>query len=152
MSYYDRFKKLTEAEEIERDQILFGTYNPEEYSGGVRSFSRVAPEAIATLIEKGYADPDEEQNNSPCIQEFLDFCEQHPLVKYTLSGYTVSREREDCRVSVDQIFGILEMPKEDASIAEVIEEILAFYERFRYADDVEVAKDGDNLVFYAWYD
>lgn len=153
MGYYDKFRKLTEEEEVERDQMIFGMYDPEEYKrGGIRSFSRVDPKTVAALVEKGYANPDEAQNNSPCIQEFLDFCEQHPKTDYTLSGYTVSRERADCRVSVDQIIGILDMSKEGVTLNDAIEEILAFYERFRYADEIEVTQDGDSITFYAWYD
>lgn len=151
MDYYSRFRKLTPEEEAERDLALFGEYDPGKYCGGIRTFQDVDPETVAKLIGRGFADPDEEQNNAPSIQEFLDFCAQHPQTKYTLGGYAVTRERPDCRVSVDQIRGEYRIP-DGTPVSDVIEEILAFYERFRIADDVEVTPSDGYLVFYAWFD
>lgn len=151
MGYYEKFRKLTDQEVAERDGLIFGSYDPEEYYGGVRRFCDVSPETVAKLIEKGYADPDDTQNDSPSIQEFLDYCEQHPEMGLTLGGYVVSKDRGDCRVTIDGIVG--ELPTgASVSTANAIAGIVSFYERFRYADELEAVQGTSAVALSAWYD
>ena len=151
MGYYEKFRKLTDQEAAERDTLIFGSYDPEAYLGGVRRFYDVSPETVAELVKKGYANPDETQNDSPSIQEFLDFCEQHPEMGLTLGGYVVSNDRSDCRVTIDGIAG--ELPTgASGSTANAIDGIVSFYERFRYADELEVDQGTCAVALSAWYD
>ena len=149
MGYYEKFRKLNDQEAAERDEMIFGIYDPEDYYGGVRNFEGVPPETIAKLVEKGYADPEEAQNSSPSIQEFLDFCGQHPEMGLTLSGYVVSKDRSDCRVTVDGIAGELPI---GASADKAIAGLISFYETFRFADDLTVDQGTSSIVLSAWYD
>ena len=148
MGYY---RKLTDQEIVERDEIIFGIYDPEDYYSGVRNFEGVPPETIAKLVEKDYADPKETQGGSPSIQEFLDYCEQHPEMGLTLSGYVVSNGRSDCRVTIDGISG--ELPTgASVSTASAIAGIVSFYETFRFADDLDVDQGTSSVALSAWYD
>ena len=151
MGYYDKFRKLTDQEAVERDEMIFGIYDPEDYYGGVRDFEGVPPETIAKLVEKDYADPEETQGGSPTIQEFLDFCKLHPEMGLTLSGYVVSKYRSDCRVTVDGIAGELRFGAK-VSAAKAIAGLISFYETFRFADDLDVTQGTSSVVLSAWYD
>ena len=84
-----------------RDEIVFG--EPVDWSrnrGGIKSFKGMDHDALAELVQKGFADPQTKQNDSPSIAEFLSL-----LQKYggSVDGYLVSPFQRDCRVAVDSI-------------------------------------------------
>lgn len=101
-----------------RDEIIFGEYIPYVRGcGGIRSFDGMTVDTLKKLVELKFADPDERQNDSPKIREFIEFMENHK--GYTVNGYAVALHREDYRVSVDAIqhTGKLEDGKELAQFA-----------------------------------
>lgn len=146
MGYYDRFKKLTAEQERERDLLIFGEHDPEKYMGGIRHYENLDPEVMDILIQKGYANPDESQNDCPDISECLDFCKRHEGFK--LHGYVVSRERNDCRVSVEGV----EANGGDVvnQGPEYVDTIIDFVQMFRHADDFQIG--GENSAWYCWFD
>jgi hypothetical protein len=100
-------KSKNDAQEIfEREQILqpylfkkgdmlYG------WSGGTRHIQKVPVEVIELLIRKGYLKRDENQNQSPTTDEFLRFMKQWRRYKVLAHGYEVSKERNDCRVTIE---------------------------------------------------
>jgi hypothetical protein len=93
-------------------------------------------QALKSLIELKFADPEERQNDSPTVREFCDFMEKHP--EFKANGYTVDKSRPDYRVSVTGLEG-------DAQSTESIED---FVRMFRNADEFE--QNMNHL--YCWYD
>lgn len=118
-----------------RDEIIFGEYNPDAYSGGCRHFDYLDAPTLRKLIDMGFADPEEEQNSSPTIEEFLEFVENHD--EYVLGGYVVTDQRDDYRVSITDI-------SKDGEI-ETMDELKEFIEFARFADDFDPSG-------YAWWD
>lgn len=119
-----------------RDEMIFGKYNPERYSGGCRNFNEMHLETIKELIEKGFCDPDECQNSSPTVEEFVNFIANHE--GWYLNGYAITDKRHDYRVSITG------MCKE--GMIEDIDELKDFVEFARFADEFDM-KFG-----YAWWD
>lgn len=90
--------------EQERDQIIGQAFcNPPGKS--IRRFSELSLDKLQKLLDKGFADPEEMQNNSPTIAELLEIGKQAESEghKVCFDGYTVPLERCDYRVSVDAI-------------------------------------------------
>ena len=76
-----------------RDELIFGDYDPLEYSGnsgGVRKFNGVSAQRLRQLLEENFTDPDIDQNGSPSIMEMLEFSEKWNS-KYVFGGYAVER-------------------------------------------------------------
>ena len=90
---------------------------------------------IPIFIGIGYANPNEAQNCSPTIQEFLDFTEDKP--DYVFGGYAVIDTRNDYRVSIVSI--------EHETGIDTMDGLKTFLEFARCADDFE--PNG-----YAWWD
>lgn len=118
-----------------RDTIIFGEYAPEKYGGGIRYFDGMTITTLKELIDKGFCNPEEEQNCSPTVEQFIDFMEAND--GYVVNGYVVSDNRPDYRVSVTAI--------EKQKPIETKEELETFVYFARYADDFDVAG-------YAWWD
>jgi hypothetical protein len=86
----------------ERDRMLFGhVIEWVEENGGVEHFRDLSVATLKELIARNFADPDERQNDSPSIGQFLQFLEKYPHVK--AHGYAVSPNREDYRVSLEGV-------------------------------------------------
>lgn len=119
-----------------RDEIIFGEYNPKTYSGGYRSFSGMTASKLKKLVEMGFADPEDAQNNSPTIEEFIEFAENNE--GFIFNGYAIDDSRSDYRVSIESI------EKDECVTAD---EKIEFLMQFRYADEITV-DDG----LYAWWD
>jgi hypothetical protein len=103
-------------DEKRRDTIIFGDYHPEVapinyqnfkfgpgHTGGIRRFNNMSPATLQQLVEEGFADPQECQNEGPSIYVMLQFAEKHPEWQLTFEGYAVSKDRDDYRVTVDGI-------------------------------------------------
>jgi hypothetical protein len=60
-----------------RDSIIFGNNNP-KYGGGVAYFEKLSVQKLRLLVDENFADPDDYQNESPLIKEFLEFGEKYP--------------------------------------------------------------------------
>ncbi len=78
-----------------RDEIL----KIKEYSYSIAKFKNLCIFKLKYLIEEGFVNLKETQNNSPSIKEFVEFMEKYPRVQ--AHGYVTSINREDYRVSIE---------------------------------------------------
>lgn len=85
----------------ERDRIIKegSEYMDESYCGGIVRFYGIDAKTLKRLVDLKYADPTDKQNDAPTLGEFLAASEEDPLILY--SGYAVSGDRDDCRVTID---------------------------------------------------
>lgn len=122
-----------------REQIIFGRdYNPETYRyRGMVRFDRLDKEDARKLMELGFLDPDDCQNDSPTAKEFLEFAENHGE-GWILHGYVISPERDDCRVTIEGLCCEMELTKE---------ELVDFVQLCRFADNFDIENGA-----YCWYD
>lgn len=114
--------------------------------GGIKQFKRLKPMALIKLVDQGFADSEDYQNESPTIKEFLEFAQNHPELKPTFSGYAVDVNRKDYRVSIDQI--VLENPFIDTRNG-----LMDLIELVKNADDTydySANEDGDTAVGIWW--
>jgi len=132
-------RRLTEAEQKERAAIIrSGAVYRGEDTDDYAHFSEMTPETARKLLNMGYANPEDSQNDSPTFEEMTIFCEQHPGFK--LHGYVIGNDRDDARVTAEGIQGT----------AQNIEAMLDFVEMFRYADECDT--DHKTLSCFCWYD
>lgn len=120
-----------------RDEIIFGAYEPDQYNfGGTRDFKNISIATLKQLIDENFIDVDSVQGSSPTVQELLDFAEKWKDSQYEFSGYVVSDERTDYRVSITEIWGY------------------GTYETFIEEDEFEdLASDAtDHGRKYAWWE
>lgn len=140
-------KKLTDKAN-ERDRIIWGEdFDENEYSGGIRHFTHISVDTAQLLIDRGYLDPEDQQNFSPTAREIINFirCSTNPY-DWWLSGYAVSPARDDFRVTIDS-FGIKEGARLDT------EDAVAFVRFARYADEFCFDMEGSKaIVAEAWWD
>jgi len=119
-----------------RDELIFGSFDRNAYLGGIRKYRNMDLEKLEKLVEMGFANPDETQNYSPSIAEFIEFMKEND--GYCVDGYVVTDRREDYRVSVEAIH------RKENEI-ETKEELKNFIEFAREADEF-------NVNGYAWWD
>jgi len=122
-----------------RDSML---PNPQFKYGGdasdysLFSFDNLGSAKLEALIELGFADPEDNQNDSPTIGEILKFLKANP--SFTAHGYAVTPERDDYRISIEGVEG---HTGDEQQISE-------FIKMFGDANEFS-AKRGKQ---YAWYD
>ena len=108
-----------------------------------RRYARVPLSVMQRLVKEGAADPNETQNDSPSIKEFIDFAEEFQKkfnIPVLFHGYQIAL-RDDARVSVE---GVL---VEGALSVESLASAVYF---LRHADEITV---GDNRNYvWAWWD
>lgn len=102
----------------------------------VRHFVNLDANTLEKMIELGFADPEDQQNEAPTIAEFLKWMKENP--SYKAHGYVVCVERDDYRLSVEGVDGCGKTP----------EEISHFKNMFWNADEFDIE---DNYQ-RAWYD
>ena len=120
-----------------RDEIIFGSYDPKAYFGGLRYFKGMSGGTLRYLVTNKFTSMQERQNASPTIEELLDFLERHP--GYTAHGYAVSIDRGDYRVTVEGL--AKKEPEQDRDT------LVEFVELNRFADELDIS---DRM--YCWYD
>ena len=88
------------------------------------------------LLDEKFANPADSQNAAPSIGEIYDFMQRYP--KFKAHGYAVTKDRFDYRISIEGV------------TAEDVEpdEMAAFAEMFRFADDFIVTKH----LCHCWFD
>jgi hypothetical protein len=107
----------------EGDPLVYHTYTADE---------------LRQLVECGAANPEETQNDSGTIAEFLELATKHPTLDYI--GYIVFPPRSDCRISVEGFQG-------EGLTADAVDELAHEY---HHADECEWdLKAGTIRV---WYD
>ena len=120
-----------------RDTFLFGKYDANKYKpGGCRNIDRLTYKDVQYLMELNFIDPDESQNDSPTTKEMYGFLKDHP--KFYASGYAISPDRDDYRITIDEI-------RCDGDIE--IEELKDFIEFAVGADEIRVRPN-----CRAWWD
>lgn len=120
-----------------RDEIIFGSYEPEEYSGGARRYEHLSLKEVKKLIDLKFMDPDEAINNCPPVREFVAFMERFD--GYTVSGYTIINTRGDYRVDIDAISKEGEISKEEEN------------ELYKLSIDADEQNIGEGSV-WCWWD
>lgn len=137
-NYYERWNT--------REHLIFGEdYKVENYGSRgslTRHFEDMPISTAEILIKLGFLDPEETQNDSPTVQEFIDFAKNHLDADFTFHGYAVGPEREDCRVSFEGIESNNEISKET-----LLDFVKMFLDEYP-ADDTDV---GDERL-WCWYD
>jgi len=126
----------------ERMEEISKKYNPnwEKDAGdgkyGVRHFANLDANTLEKMIELGFADPEEKQNEAPTIGEFLEWMKVNP--SYKAHGYVVCVERNDYRLSVEGVDGC----------GKDWEEVRRFQLMFQDADEFDIEENYQR----AWYD
>ena len=126
-----------------RDEIIWGVYDPERYkSGGCCRFYAPAEKA-QQLVEEGFIELNETQNESPSTEEFMN-----SIVGYEdwveFECYAISPERDDYRVTIEGINIWIPIDKRD--------DMCRFVEEFRYADEFNINSDENGFHLRAWWD
>ena len=118
-----------------RDTLIFGKYVP---GYNCKNYNNMSAKTLQKLVDEGFADPRDKQNNAPTLGEFLEFMKTHP--DYKAHGYAIENTRKDYRVTVE---GLEKNGHEDDP-----DTISEFTDLFKYADTFSVNGDG----MYCWYD
>jgi len=106
------------------------------HKGSYVQFSNLNVETLKTLIDSNFADPEENQNDSPTIAEFFEFMREYP--EYKAHGYAIGLVRSDYRISIEGLDGY---PKTSDSFT-------SFVKAFRLADTFNVTAG----YVRCWYD
>lgn len=123
---------LTKEQLAERSRII-----GQDTSGDYVRVGFYKIRMLKALQAAGFLDPEERQNDSPTIAEFMAFMEEHPAVY--AHGYTIGGTRDDGRVSVEGL-----ACSADAVTIELLRDFVGLC---RYADELDVK---DNLR--SWWD
>ena len=99
-------------------------------------FEGLKAETLEKLIQMGFADPQDAQNDAPDIGTILAFLKRNP--SFTAHGYAVTPHRTDYRISLEGV---------EANFADK-SEVIDFVDLFRRADDFRISDDYQ----YAWFD
>ena len=119
-----------------RDKILFGSYNPDDYMGGIKRFDNVTVETLNKLIDEEFLDGDGTQNYSPTVDKFIEFMEEYP--NWTAFGYAVSNHRGDYRITVTGI-------ERNEGMTQIDKELEDFVDLARHAEEFDIKG-------YCWWD
>ena len=122
--------------DVTRRNKLLGLPNNSE-SIDCQRFYGLSVDVLEILIAEGFIDLDENQNNSPTTEEFLEFMKKYPGVK--AHGYVIGCDREDCRTTLEGLsfMGEVTFPM-----------LVDFTEMCRFADEFVIGEDG----LYSWWD
>lgn len=125
-----------------REKIIFNQdYKKENYSGGIRRFI-CSRETMQELLDKGFVDPNETQNESPRVKDFMDYTENFDNV--TFGCYAVSPDRSDYRITIEEVN--IEIPDDQCDhVAQAVE-------TFRYADEFNFEHTFGSYILHAWWD
>lgn len=105
--------------------------------GGVLDFE-IDIETIQKLIDNGFVDVEDTQNEAPSIKEFIDFTKKYPLENFYFIGYAVMPPRSDYRISIEG----LTVETDNRNL------VVDFTTFFKNADNLSYSDD----ELYCWYD
>jgi len=109
-------RSVTTYAQEDRETLVFG--RPIRWGEETRSqYARIRPTGptdtdsisvatLDTLLEHGYIDPHERQNNSPTVAQFYNrgsYYDQADNVTVAYRGYMIGPERPDKRISITEI-------------------------------------------------
>lgn len=121
------FEKYTEEQDKERCELV--GVDAKNFFGGCASFSGMTYKTLKTLVDKGYADLEDNQNGSTTLGEYLEFMKEHP--RFKAHGYVISNDRDDRRITVEGL--------EAGKVT--IKEMVEFTELDRHADEFEATQN-----------
>ena len=134
---------LTEEEQKKRAEIIregtsiFGGNGGEDYI----SYHGMTAETARKLIDEGFANPNDTQNEAPSFEEMTEFCEKHP--EFKILGYVIGGDRDDARVTAEGVSGQ----------TTAMETLIDFFQLFRWADEFTVDFVEPNLIDCdCWFD
>lgn len=121
------FKKYTEEQDKERKELC--GVNDKNFFGGCAGFSGMTYNTLQKLVDKGYADLEDNTNGSTTLGEYLEFMKEHS--RFKAHGYIVANDRDDRRVTIEGL--------EAGRVT--IKEVEDFINLDRYADEFEATQD-----------
>ena len=124
-----------------RDEIIFGSYEPDKYLGGCRSFS-CSYETMKTLVENNFIEMNECQNCSPYTKDFMEILQGVDNVSF--EAYAISPDRDDYRVTIEGVD--IEIPDWDYG------KVCFLVESFHYADEFSFQHFEGVYYLHAWWD
>jgi len=125
-----------------RERLIFNDeYNALNYLGGIRRF-KCSTDKLRTLYAEDFVEANDRQNDSPSLEEFLEYVGDYPTA--TFECYAVCPEREDYRVTVEGVNLVIPETDYDA--------VGYFAETFHYADEFSLEHVGHNYHMRAWWD
>lgn len=128
------FEKYTEEQDKERCKLV--GVDTKNFFGGCASFSGMNYKTLQELVDKGYADPEDNTNGSTTLGEYLEFMKEHP--RFKAHGYVISNDREDRRITIEGL----------EAKRVTIKEMVAFTDLDRMADEFEATQ----LYCRSWWD
>ena len=120
------FEKYTEEQDKERCELV--GVNAKNFFGGCAQFQGITYGILKKLVDKGYADPEDNQNGSTTLGEYLEFLRTHP--GFRVHGYIVANDRNDRRITVEGL----------ESYDITLNELCDFIALERYADEFEATQ------------
>lgn len=108
----------------------------DDYKGGIEYFENLTINKFKMLLDEGFIDPKDCQNESPSAYDFYNFMFKYP--ELNAHGYAVSPERDDYRVTIEGLAGA---KTDDAKLK---------------SDFIEFCKSASSLKtenkLYSWWD
>jgi hypothetical protein len=124
-----------------RRRQLLGV-SDENYSLGLIRIQDVDADALQTLVDERFANPDTSQNEAPPISQFLEAMTDHPELR--ASGYLIPPTRPDYRVSLDCLY----LPSLEGIDEERQEELEALFEELA---ETATNTDPEGNAFRCWW-
>lgn len=121
------FEKYTEKQDRKRKEMC--GVDDKNFFGGCARFEGMNAKTLQLLVDKGYADPEDNTNGSTTLGEYLEFMKAHP--RFKAHGYIIDNNRDDRRITIEG----LEAGKT------TIKEMCDFIELDRMADEFEVSSE-----------
>lgn len=100
-----KFEDFNHDQELRDSRLITPDWDVRygEYLGGTKHFEGMDYQTLQWMVDNRFADPEDYQNNSPTIAEFLTFLKEH--TNFRAIGYVVDIDRHDYRLSVEGITG-----------------------------------------------
>lgn len=142
----NRLKRYGKDDIPEREKIIhpyLSTYGndqsqkaKESWFGGKRDFKNMPVNAVEKLMNKGFLDPDGNQNGSWTAKEMLGFMKDMKKKGFDVRahGYEISADRDDTRITIEGLMTADGKPIKDF---EFIEEWMKFNEG---ADEMDLTR------------
>jgi hypothetical protein len=71
----------------------------DSYGGGIQSYTELDLQTLTQLVDEGFVDLEDRQNDSPSAGEYFEFLQTHP--NFTVHGYAVNGNRPDYRITIE---------------------------------------------------
>lgn len=133
---------MTDIDYKLRDEIIFGDYAPQEYTGGIRRIKILKLEQVDELLENKFIDLNYCYNDSPQLKVLYNFVKNHPDTRFNFIGFVDSPERVPSEVVIT---GLESVGQYSVRTQE------HFRDTFSELNPDEFAYE-DSADLYAWWD